>query len=203
MTTDASTAALNALISRLQAGDPTARRELVSRSVARLHRLARHILKNFPAVQRWEDAEDVAQNASLQLLRTLEAVTPDSASGYFRLAAREIRRELLDLARHYGGPQGVGAAHASVGPDGFSSTAFTPANSGFDPQRLPQWTEFHRLVEAMPPEEREVFDLLWYHETTQEEAAAILGVSLATLKGRWVTARIRLQTALHDASETG
>src|SRR5437764_1134251 len=62
--------------------------------------------------------------------------------------------------------------------------------------RLAIWSEFHQRVDALPEEEREVFDLLWYQGLTQPNAAAVLGISEATLKRRWLAARQRLHKAL-------
>jgi DNA-directed RNA polymerase specialized sigma24 family protein len=50
-------------------------------------------------------------------------------------------------------------------------------------------------VEALPVQEREVFGLLWYHCMSQAESAAVLNVSLATVKCWWLSARLRLQAA--------
>lgn len=194
--TGSSTTQLGNLISRLQAGDEAARRELVGQSCERLRRLTRRLLRDFPRLQRWEHEDDVLQNAAIRLLRSLEAVTPNSVPGFLTLAAREIRRELIDLSRHYYGPQGQGAAHGSVAATDTEAPELTPPQSTLDPERLAGWTEFHRRVEELPPEEREAFDLLWYHELTQEEAAAVLGISLATIKRRWMAARLRLQEFL-------
>jgi RNA polymerase sigma factor (sigma-70 family) len=58
------------------------------------------------------------------------------------------------------------------------------------------WTEFHAQVERLPDKEREVFDLLWYQELTQAEAAALLGVDVRTVKYRWQAARVKLHDAL-------
>jgi RNA polymerase sigma factor (sigma-70 family) len=51
-------------------------------------------------------------------------------------------------------------------------------------------------VDALPAEEREVFDLVWFQGLSQPQAAALLGVSEATLKRRWWSARQRLHGAL-------
>src|SRR5436190_23131137 len=101
-------------IDRMQAGDETARNELLNCACQRLTELTRKMLKNFPRVKRWEQTDDVFQNAALRLYRTLGEVHPTSAAEFFRLAALNIRRELLDLAKHYYGPRGHGAKHASV-----------------------------------------------------------------------------------------
>ena len=45
-------------------------------------------------------------------------------------------------------------------------------------------------------EERQVFDLLWYQEMSQAEAAEILGIAVRTVKLRWMKARLQVQQAL-------
>ena len=195
---EGSTTFLSPLIVRLQTGDETARQELVAQSCDRLRRLTRRLLRDFPRVQRWEHEEDVSQNAAIRLLRSLQAVTPESVAGYFTLAAREIRRELIDLSRHYYGPEGLGAAHGSIAGCETDVPELSPPHSTLDPQKLATWTEFHRRVEGLPSEEREVFDLLWYHELSQEEAAEALAISVATIKRRWMAARLRMQDYLQS-----
>ena len=44
----------------------------------------------------------------------LNDVKPALLRDFYRLAAVQVRRELIDLARHYYGPQGHGAHHASA-----------------------------------------------------------------------------------------
>jgi RNA polymerase sigma-70 factor (ECF subfamily) len=150
-------------------------------------------------VRRWEDSADVLQNALLRLCRALQAVAPPTPRDFYRLAAAQVRRELIDLARHYYGPQGLGAHHASQAPsagDGPTPAAYDPADATADPGRIALWTDFHRQVETLPAEEREVFDLLWYQGLTQVEAAAVIGVSDRTVKSRWRSARLKLFEAL-------
>ena len=59
-----------------------------------------------------------------------------------------------------------------------------------------RWTEFHEAVARLPDDLRSVFDLLWYQEMSQAEAAALLGVSVPSVKLRWMKARLRVQQAL-------
>jgi DNA-directed RNA polymerase specialized sigma24 family protein len=71
------TTQLRELIDRVQAGDPAAQNELLTAAGARLERLARRMLRQFPNVERWADADDVLQDSTMRLLRTLRAVRPN------------------------------------------------------------------------------------------------------------------------------
>lgn len=193
------TTEVQARIDRIRAGDPAAREELLAATCERLRRLTRKMLKGYPGVRRWEETDDVLQNAVLRLCRALSDVTPPTAGDYFRLAALQVRRELLDLARHYYGPEGAGAHHASRAPaDSQASTppAHEPADRTHDPVALAAWADFHAAAQNLPEEERDVFDLVWYQGLTQVEAGGVLGVSEPTVQRRWTAARLRLFEAL-------
>jgi RNA polymerase sigma-70 factor (ECF subfamily) len=191
-----SLAQIQGWVARLQGGDPAARAALLGVAAERLRQLARRMLRTYPRVRRWEETDDVLQNALLRLYRTLKDVPPAGVADFLRLAALNIRRELLDLTKHYYGPQGPGAHHATLGPD--QEGAPGPAGPGsLDPGRLAVWGEFHRQVECLPDEERAVFDLLWYQGLSQGEAAQVLGVNERTVKRRWQSARLRLHDAMH------
>jgi len=185
-------------IDGLGAGDASAREALLACAAERLTRLTHKMLKDYPGVHRWEGTDDVLQNATLRLCRALEAVKPLSVRDFFRLAAALIRRELIDLARRYSGPMGLGANYASWAGSGDEMAApdVEVADTTHDPGRLAEWTGFHDQVEALPEEEREVFDLLFYQGLPQAEAAAVLGVSERTIKRRWQAARLALHEAL-------
>jgi RNA polymerase sigma-70 factor (ECF subfamily) len=192
---------LQGWIDRLRGGDDAARGELLNSACERLRLITRKMLRRYPRVKRWEQTDDVLQNASLRLYRTLEQVTPESVRDFLRLASLNIRRELLDLVKHYYGPRGHGAAHATMSDRSDSDTrSGEPSEAAaltHEPSRLAAWTDLHRAVEALPEEEREVFDLLWYQGISQVEAAALLGVSDRTIKRRWQSARLKLVDALH------
>jgi RNA polymerase sigma-70 factor (ECF subfamily) len=188
------------LIDRLRGGDESARGELIRCSVDRLAALVRRMLNRYERIRRWEQTDDVVQNVSMRLYRTLEHVTPESTRDFFRLASLNIRRELLDLAKHYYGPQGLGTLYASR-PDGTTQSnrpagGNEPSDATHDPNRLEAWAEFHRHVSALPEELREVFDLIWYQGLTRTEAAGIIGISERTLMRRWQEARLAIFDAL-------
>jgi RNA polymerase sigma-70 factor (ECF subfamily) len=190
------TTEIRACVDRLKAGDESARAALLECASARLTRLARTMLHDNPAVARWEQTDDVLQNALIRLDRALRAVVPPTTGDFFRLAAALIRRELIDLARRYKGPEGLGVRHSSrEGLDGLRSSD-GPSDTTFEPARLAEWAEFHRVVESLSDDDREVFDLLWYQGLTQAEAAAVLSVSDRTINRRWIAARLRLAEVL-------
>jgi RNA polymerase sigma factor (sigma-70 family) len=188
-------------LDRFRAGDAAARNELIQCAFVRLERLTRKMLGNWDRVHRWEQTGDVLQNASMRLYRALTEARPASPADFFRLAAQNIRRELLDLAKHYYGPRGEGANHATLHGRADANADDNPLAAQLavcdeDPANLAAWAEFHAQVERLPEDEREIFDLLWYQELSQAEAAALLNVSERTVKRRWAAARLRLHEIL-------
>jgi RNA polymerase sigma-70 factor (ECF subfamily) len=191
MTDAGRTTVIQGWVDRLQKGDESARAALLECANDRLCRLAQKMIRGYPGVARWEQAEDVLQNALIRLDRALKAGAPPTALDFYRLAATQLRRELIDLARHYAGVEGHAAHHATWG-----GVAPEISNTTMNPDTLALWTEFHRQVEALEDADRALFDLLWYQGLTQAEAATVLGVVEKTVNRRWVAARLRLSDAL-------
>ena len=189
------------MLDRLRAGDESARDALIEHSCERLRRLTRKLKQDFPIVGRWEQTGDVFQQAVMRLYRSLQDVQPENARAFFGLATLQIRRELFDLARKIGGPQGIGANHASDFGGGGHQSGQTPRHdqpqdmSG--PATLQLWTEFHQSVGQLPEKEREVFDLIYYQELPQADIAGMLGVSERTVKRRWRSAKLILHEVLN------
>lgn len=180
------------------AADGEGRNALFQRVYERLERLARKMLLGFPRVRRWDETADVLQNSLIRLLRAIDAVHPQTEREFFGLAAEQIRRELLDLARRYYGPQGLGANHESnVSPEPVVLGAETV-------EELERWTEFHETVALLPAEEQEVFGLLFYLGHTQPEVARLCHINERTVRRRWRKAvdaiRVQLGTMMpHEA----
>ena len=170
----------------LKSGDEQGRTKLLDRACERLRKLARRMLRGYPVVRRWEETGDVLNAAMLRLFRALLDVQPESLRHFFNLAAQQIRRELIDLARQ----------HARL--DGQAELTTEVAADRDEPGSLAQWTEFHGKVEALPNEEREVFSLIWYEELTQAEVADLLKVSTRTVIRRWQNARYLLGRSLYE-----
>jgi RNA polymerase sigma factor (sigma-70 family) len=185
-------------LDRMHKGETAARDELMAVANERLRLLSRRMLHDYPGVHRWEQTDDVMQNASVRLIRALKDVPLAKPADFFRVAALQVRRELLDLARHYYGPEGLGRRHVSSADD--DDAPEPPPTGGArttnDPGTLELWERFHQAVEKLPAEEGEVFHLRWYLELDAAEAAKALDISESTVKRRWQAGRRRLHDLL-------
>jgi RNA polymerase sigma factor (sigma-70 family) len=186
------TTELHDLVGRIQAGDRHAAEELISRSALRLEERASQMLRHFPSVKRWEQTGDILQNALQRLLRTLREVCPDSVSGFFRLAAQSIRRELLDMTRRYRGPLYDVVKLDSL-PDG---TIGLPSQEEL--RNLECWAAFHEAVGRLPDDEKAVIELGFYEGLGKEEIARVLTVDVRTVRRHWNRAKRRLVDELGD-----
>lgn len=188
---------LDACLAALAAGDLSARDKIIELCSERLRVLAHRMLRRFPSVRRWDDTDDVFQNAAMRLHRALGQVSIESAREVMALAATQIHRELIDLARRHGGPWSYAANH---------DTNLIPRNAATGAQHidrlidtagpLDRWTRFHEAIAALPDEQREVFHLVWYVGADQITIADLLDCSPRTVKTRWRTARESIKTAL-------
>ena len=103
------------------------------------------MLKSFPSVSRWSQTDDVLQNAIVRLHRSLADVKPENPAMFYGLAATQIRRELIDLARKFTGALGVGHNHESDVKES------VPRHQSRDlkPENLEAWARFHEAIEKL------------------------------------------------------
>jgi hypothetical protein len=139
------TTRLDAWLVRIREKDKAAFGELVCYFERRLEELASRMLKGFPRIAAREQTGDILQEALLRLNTALKALVAgdDGPAGaktfhgadFFRFAALQIRRELLDLANYHDHHP------ADPLPD---AASIRPANATWDPRRLAEWSEFHQ-----------------------------------------------------------
>jgi RNA polymerase sigma-70 factor (ECF subfamily) len=185
---------LHRWLERLHAGDPAARDELLRATFARLKRLARKMLRGFPNVGRRAQTDDVLQGALVRLLHALEKLRPPSMRDFYSLAATQMRRELLDLARHFARAN----RHELIPPPDCVSGAPETAEEPGDVAGLERWTHFHEEVERLPLEEREVVSLIFYHGWEQAKVADLFQISVRTVQRRWDSAMVKLHGRFRD-----
>jgi len=192
-------ALLETTLERLAAGDTTARDDLIAIVCGRMREMAHRMLGRYPNVRRFDDTDDVVQNALVRLHRALASVAPESPERLLGLAALQIRRELTDLARKHAGPESQAAHHETdcFHLDGRQRSRVAEAAATTEPSpSLERWTRLHETAAALPDDERKLFELAWYLGARQEEAARILGCSLRTVKRRWEQIKLTLQDAM-------
>jgi hypothetical protein len=135
------TTRLQACLDRWRDGDALAREDLLGQSRRRLRQLASKMLKGYPGVKSHEETDDVLQSALIRLNRALEEVRPTTVAGYIGLSALQIRRELLDLARHYARrPWPIDMGHEAQNSSCTSPPAADPPDQTAGPETLAQWT---------------------------------------------------------------
>lgn len=191
---------LQPILDRLAKGDPKAKEELITRACERMRRLARKMLRCEPRIARWEQTDDVLNTALLKLNRALDETKPATVDGFFDLATQHMRWELINLARHHYGPHGDGRHHLSDDelPDASKGKRIRKGemDEGEGPSTLAEWANFHEKIKELPPDEQAVFNLLYYHEMSQEETARRVGVDKRTVQRRWRSAKLNLAKLL-------
>jgi RNA polymerase sigma factor (sigma-70 family) len=110
-------------------------------------------------------------------------VTPKTSREYFGLIARNMRWQLTDMLRR--------PAANSGGTSILQNLAIT---SGVDlhVDDMDAWSKFWEVVDTLTDTQREVFDMLWIHEMTQYEAAAMMGLTRDRVKDIWRDVRLHI-----------
>ncbi len=176
------------LLDNVRLGSTEDRHVLIHHSCGRLLKLTRKMLSGFRNLKKLEQTDDVFQNAIIRLHRAINEIEVKNVKHFFNLAALQIRRELLDLSKHYFGKNGIEKNRpATIDNDNAVNGQVSHNNGEFH-----DWTRFHEFIEELPMEEQEVLNLLFYEGFNQEEASEFLQVSLSTVKRRWQSARLKL-----------
>ncbi len=126
-----------------------------------------------------------SRTALIRLTRALGEVTPQSVRDFYRLAAEQIRRELLDLACRY--------AHRPIAPLPDGEAMDVGLDNSAD---LAKWTALQEAIPDLPVDLREVFGLTFYHDWKQDQIAELLQVSDRQVRRLWARACRRLHTAV-------
>jgi RNA polymerase sigma factor (sigma-70 family) len=166
-------------IGRHNAGDPKAANELLRYSQRRFAELASSRLDRFRRLRGFENSDDVLVGAQARFDRAMKELKFDTLDDFLRLGAEMIRRQLLDLTRHYFGPHGDGTHR---GPS-------DPLDEGRVVDTGAEQVDIDDAIDRLPPDLRNAFTLWFIQGLTQKETARLLGISLSTIKLRLVEAR--------------
>ena len=178
------------------AGDTPAEpiiRELLERAAGRLRLLCGTLLhKSYPRLTRPPanlETDELLGDVVAGLLTALRKTRPPTVRRFFALANQHMRWQLNDLAGRLDKQPGVGALAES-------GVAALPASaaSGLSPDAR----RMLEVIEGLPEDEREVFDLVGIQGLTHAEAATVVGVSEKTVQRRLNRARFLLAERLAD-----
>ena len=201
---DTITDRLACCLERLAAGEKSARNEILEICDQRMRVLSHRLLGKFARVRRWDNTDDVAQNAAIRLHRALADTVPDSTRGLMGLMAVQIQRELIDLARKHSGPHSWAANHDTNAGVKDGACRVEEASDGEQRDEavpIERWEEFHAAIESLPGDLREVFRMVWYLGLDREAAARAMGCSVRTLGRMWAEARELVGKAMEDDRE--
>ncbi|HKW35575.1 MAG TPA: sigma-70 family RNA polymerase sigma factor [Candidatus Acidoferrum sp.] len=181
------------LVDRVRAGDRRAFESLVRRHERRVFRVALAVLGNT------EDAEDAMQDTFVKAFRHLEQFRKESrfSTWLTRIAVNEAIQKRRKQ-RNY-----VSLEESETGEGHFTPKRYEPWKN--NPEALYGKQEIQRLVEgaikALPEIYREAFVLRDVEELSGEEAADVLGISVAALKSRLLRARLLVREMLAEKLE--
>ena len=171
-------------------GDKRAADELMDTAYEELRRLAAHFMKQ-------ERPDHTLQATALvnELYVRLFASEPvawQDRAHFFAVAARQLRRILVNHARdRRAGKRGAGAVRLSL-------TDVKGINKPLDEDLLAVDQALSRL-EQLDKRAGQVVELRFFGGLQEKEAAAVLGISVPTLKRDWEFARSWLLTQLSPA----
>jgi RNA polymerase sigma factor (sigma-70 family) len=202
---DESTVVLQGHLERAVTGDAQARQRLLELTRDRLMGHARYFLHGrYARLEPFAQTDDVVQQLYIKILQNQERfwVNTDGApvrtlAEFFGHTSAWMRDVLCDLLRKvYGRDDNRPAVLPLDGGPADTSPRYEPSSNTLDGEKVRRWTEFHEVAARLPDDQRAVFDLLWYQELSQAEAAALLCIAVPTVKLRWMKARLAVQQAL-------
>jgi RNA polymerase sigma-70 factor (ECF subfamily) len=172
-----------ALVARLVAGDEDALRRLYDRLARRVRGIALRLLAR-PA-----EADDVVQETFVEVWRSADRYDPARGSLATWVSTIAHRRAVDRLRRPATRPLGEEIGSALV------ASSSSPQDNVAEGEVRARVT---RALSALPPEQREPIELMYYRGLSQSESAELLGVALGTLKSRVRAGMARLGQMLED-----
>jgi RNA polymerase sigma-70 factor (ECF subfamily) len=167
--------------------------ELLARAVDRLRLFcATFLYKSYPRLTRPPvnlETDDLLNGVVAGLLTALRTTRPPTVRRFFGLANQHMRWQLNDLARRLDERPVV----ASLAESGIVA-----APAGMDSGLSPDARRMLEVIEGLPEDEREVFDLIGIQGLTHGEVATLVGVSDKTVQRRLNRARLLLAERLAD-----
>ena len=168
-------------------------RELLEQAAGRLRLLcATFLYKSYPRLTRPPvnlETDELLGGVVAGLLTALRTTRPPTVRRFFALANQHMRWQLNDLARRL--DERPAAAELTK-----TGVAAPPSSTASD--LSPDGRRMLEVIEGLPEDEREVFDLVGIQGLTHAEVAMVVGVSEKTVQRRLNRARLLLAERLAD-----
>jgi RNA polymerase sigma factor (TIGR02999 family) len=183
------------ILSALERGDPGAAAQLLPLVYDELRRLAAQWLAREQPVQTLQ-ATALVHEAYLRLVGTDHPSQWDGRGHFFAAAAEAMRRILVENARRKAGPR-AGGTWKRVELDDVEAAGGDPAVD------LVALDDALTALEAKDKRKADLVRLRFFAGLSVEQAAGVLGVSVATAYNDWSYAKSWLRVAMHDGQPGG
>ena len=175
------------LLEQLAAGDPSAEEALMPRVYVQLHRLAMARMRSERPGHTLQ-ATALVHEVYLRMCRS-EHIRFEDRAHFFRIAARQMRRILVDYARqHDSQKRNQGAPKVPLD----EAIAISTAQSA-------DALEIDEALDALAkvyPRPAQVVEMRFYGGLTEDEIAVVLGKHVKTVRRDWEMARAWLHERL-------
>ncbi len=178
------------ILNAIDAGDPQGSAELLPLVYAELRKLAAARLAGEKPGQTL-DATGLVHEAYLRLVGNHRELKWDGRGHFFASAAEAMRRILIENARRKQGPR-RGGERRRIDAD------LDQINASTNDVDLLELDEALTQLAVESPIRAELVKLRYFAGLTIPEAAATLGISVATAERYWAYARVRLYAALAE-----
>ncbi len=180
------------ILSAIEQGDPSAADQLLPLVYDELRKLAAQKMAR-EAPGHTLQATGLVHEAYLRLVDVEKAQHWDSRGHFFAAAAEAMRRILVENARRKAGPA-AGGRHQRV-----ELSHVDPEIQGPDLDLLAMSDALDRL-QAEDPRAAELVKLRFFAGLTRQQAAEVLGVSIATADNDWAYAKGWLRAELSGST---
>jgi len=177
---------VTALLARWRGGSAEAGDELMAKVQGELRRIAASYLRRERGGHTLQPTA-VVNEAYLRLVPQ-RMVHWENRAHFFGIAARMMRRVLVDHARKRKAAKRDGLAEEPISISGVAAPAEGPDN--VDVLML---HDALSALAAVDPRQAEIVEMRYFAGLTVEEIAEVLNISSATVKREWTTAKLWLR----------
>lgn len=174
------------LIKRLKAGDKRAFKELVEKTQDHIYNTAFSFLKNK------EDAEDIAQQVYIEVLKNIHKFRGDSklSTWMYRIAVNRSLNLLKSKKKH----QGVQSLDEMMASEHIRELPAIEQSSDQEENDYKQkMAILHLAIEQLPENQKIAINLNKFEQLPYQEVAEIMGMSLSAVTALINRAKVNLQ----------